>query len=99
MWTTVYAYVGFGMSMSLGIKGLRVAIMLLIPSTAENCQHGLQFLDRYDQYFSIQVHFSNFGEWGKKKRRKRGRRKKRIDGLLGASYSPWDWISVGMSGN
>jgi len=27
----VYAYVGFGMSMSLGIKGLRVANMMLIP--------------------------------------------------------------------
>ncbi len=82
-----YAYVGFGTSMSFGIKGFRFANLMLIPIDSLNVvSTKTHYSDELEQHASNQVHYMRFGEWGKG-----------IDGLLGVSYSPIKYISFGIS--
>ena len=82
-----YAYVSFGSVMKLPIKGLRFGSVMMIPiDSLQIVKTNTHFATENEQYFSNQAHFSNFGEWGKM-----------IDGVMGISYAPWDFLSFGVS--
>ena len=84
-----YAYVTFGTTMSMGIKGFRFGNLMSIPIDSMHIANLHTYHStEYEQYFSNRVHFTNFGEWNKM-----------IDGLMGASYSPpfAPWMSLGVS--
>lgn len=81
-----YAYVGFGTSMEL-FKNFRLANYMLIPiDSLKIAAIRTQYYDENEQHFSNKLHFPLFGEWPKS-----------IDGLLGMSYAPWDFLSFGIS--
>ena len=81
-----YAYVGFGASMEL-FEGFRFANYMLIPiDSLKIAAIRTNYANENEQHFSNQVHYPLFGEWPKS-----------IDGLMGASYSPWDFLSIGIS--
>ncbi len=81
-----YAYVGFGTSIEF-FEGFRFANIMLIPIDSLNiASFQSHFFNENDQHFSNQVHFNRFGEWAKV-----------LDGLLGVSYAPWDFLSFGIS--
>lgn len=82
-----YAYVGFGGSMSLKIKGLRAGSYMIIPIDSLHIASMTTYhANEYEQYFSNKVHLTTFGEWGKL-----------IDGVMGVSYAPIDLFSFGVA--
>jgi long-subunit fatty acid transport protein len=78
------SYLGAGMTYSFGIKGFRVGTVAVIP-LIDVVQIQTSFPDEREQYFSNTVHLSRFGEWSPI-----------IGGIVGTSYSPIKYISMGI---
>ncbi|RJO65068.1 MAG: hypothetical protein C4523_16805 [Myxococcales bacterium] len=85
--TDPYAYLSFGSTLSFGIKGFRFGTLMTAPiDSLRIIDMNTYYATEYEQFFSNQVHFTNFGEWNKA-----------IDSLLGLSYSPIKYVSIGIS--
>lgn len=81
----VQTYVGVGVTHSFGIKGFRVGGIMVVPMF-DMVTIQSHFSDEREQYFSNKLHYTRFGEWQPK-----------FTGILGVSYSPIKYISLGLA--
>lgn len=82
--TDTQVYLGVGMTYSFGLKGFRIGAVTMLP-LMDQLKVRSYYADEREQYFTNTVHFARFGEWTPI-----------VGGIVGASYSPIQYISLGI---
>jgi len=79
------AYLTTGFTYDFDVPGFRIGALTVIP-LVEVLQISTHYFDEREQYYTNTVHYARFGEWSPI-----------IGGIVGASYSPIQYLSLGLS--